>query len=116
MHDPQNLDFIGSIRALIALGRIPLAFEVPLSTLLGCVLASQIFPSSTPSSNGIFSGLNGWATVQCMLVTWGTNIAINYGNEWFDYALDTPGQQESIRRDVKLREALAKKAKGEAIG
>ena len=116
MHDPQDLDFIGSIRALIALGRIPLAFEVPLSTLLGCVLASQIFPSSTPSSNGIFSGLNGWATVQCMLVTWGTNIAINYGNEWFDYALDTPGQQESIRRDVKLREALAKKAKGEAIG
>ncbi|OSS50785.1 hypothetical protein B5807_04511 [Epicoccum nigrum] len=116
MHDPQDLDFVGSIRALIALGRIPLAFEVPLSTLFGCVLASQIFPSSTSSSNNIFSGLNGWATVQCMLVTWGTNVAINYGNEWFDYALDTPSQQESIRRDVKLREALAKKAKGEAIG
>jgi 1,4-dihydroxy-2-naphthoate octaprenyltransferase len=116
MHDPQDLDFFGSIRALIALGRIPLAFEVPLSTLLGCVLASQIFPSSTPSSNSIFSGLNRWATLQCMLVTWGTNVAINYGNEWFDYALDTPSQQESIRRDVNLREALAKKAKGEAGG
>lgn len=115
MHDPQDLDFVGSIRALIALGRIPLAFEVPLSTLFGCVLASQIFPSPTSSSNSIFSGLNGWATVQCMLVTWGTNIAINYGNEWFDYALDTPSQQESIRRDIKLREALAKKAKGEAV-
>ncbi|CAG5179590.1 uncharacterized protein ALTATR162_LOCUS9362 [Alternaria atra] len=116
MHDPQDLDFVGSIRALIALGRIPLACEVPLSTLLGCVLASQIFSSSTSSSNSIFSGLNGWATLQCMLVTWGTNIAINYGNEWSDYALDTPGQQESIRRDVNLREALAKKAKGEAGG
>jgi 1,4-dihydroxy-2-naphthoate octaprenyltransferase len=116
MHDPQDLGFIGSIRALIALGRIPLACEVPLSTLLGCVLASQIFPSSTSSSNSIFSGLNGWATLQCMLVTWGTNIAINYGNEWYDYALDTPEQQESIMRDVKLREALAKKAKGESGG
>jgi 1,4-dihydroxy-2-naphthoate octaprenyltransferase len=116
MHDPQDLDFIGSIRALIALGRIPLAFEVPISTLFGCVLASQIFPSPTSSSDSIFSGLNRWATVQCMLVTWGTNIAINYGNEWFDYALDTPSQQESIRRDVKLREALAKKARGEAVG
>ncbi|CAG5174605.1 uncharacterized protein ALTATR162_LOCUS7821 [Alternaria atra] len=116
MHDPQDLDFVGSIRALIALGRIPLACEVPLSTLLGCVLASQIFSSSTSSSNSIFSGLNGWATLQCILVTWGTNIAINYGNEWSDYALDTPGQQESIRRDVNLREALAKKAKGEAGG
>jgi 1,4-dihydroxy-2-naphthoate octaprenyltransferase len=116
MHDPQDLDFFGSIRALIALGRIPLAFEVPLSTLLGCVLASQIFPSSTSSSNSIFSGLNGWATLQCMLVTWGTNVAINYGNEWFDYALDTPSQQESIRRDVNMREALAKKATGEAVG
>lgn len=113
MHDPQDLDFVGSIRALIALGRIPLACEVPLSTLLGCVLASQIFPSSTSSSHSIFSGLNGWATLQCMLVTWGTNVAINYGNEWSDYALDTPGQQESIRRDVNLRAALARKAKGE---
>jgi 1,4-dihydroxy-2-naphthoate octaprenyltransferase len=116
MHDPQDLGFVGSIRALIALGRIPFACEVPLSTLFGCVLASQIFPSSTSSSNSIFSGLNGWATLQCMLVTWGTNVAINYGNEWYDYALDTPGQQESIRRDVKLREALAKKARGEAGG
>lgn len=116
MHDPQDLDFVGSIRALIALGRIPLACEVPLSTLLGCVLASQIFPSSTSSSNDIFSGLNRWATLQCMLVTWGTNVAINYGNEWSDYALDAPGQQESIRRDVNMREALARKAKGEAGG
>lgn len=116
MHDPQDLDFAGSVRALIALGRFPLAFEVPLSTLLGCVLASQIFPSSTASHNSIFSGLNGWATLQCMLVTWGTNIAINYGNEFFDYALDTAEQQESIRRDVNLREALAKKAKGEPEG
>lgn len=114
MHDPQDLNFIGSVRALIALGRIPLACEVPLSTLLGCVLASQIFPSSTSSNNNIFSGLNGWATLQCMLVTWGTNVAINYGNEWFDYALDAPDQQESIRRDVRLREALAKKARREA--
>ncbi|KAJ4987717.1 hypothetical protein SVAN01_06741 [Stagonosporopsis vannaccii] len=116
MHDPQDLDFVGSIRALIALGRIPLACEVPLSTLLGCVLASLIFPSSTISSHSIFSGLNGWATLQCMLVTWGTNVAINYANEWYDYALDTPGQQESIRRDVNLRGALAKKAKGEPGG
>ncbi|KAF3031827.1 hypothetical protein E8E11_001105 [Didymella keratinophila] len=116
MHDPQNLNFIESIRALIALGRIPLACEVPLSTLLGCVLASQIFPSSTSSSTSIFSGLNGWATLQCMLVTWGTNVAINYGNEWYDYALDAPEQEESIRRDVKLREALARKAKGETGG
>ena len=116
MHDPQDLGFIGSIRALVALGRIPLAFEVPLSTLLGCVLASQIFPSSTSSSKSIFSGLNGWATLQCMLVTWGTNVAINYGNEWYDYALDAPEQEKSIKRDVKLREVLAKHAKGEAGG
>ncbi|KAJ4395517.1 hypothetical protein N0V91_010790 [Didymella pomorum] len=116
MHDPQDLGFIGSIRALIALGRIPLAFEVPLSTLLGCVIASQIFPSVTSSSKSIFSSLNGWATLQCMLVTWGTNVAINYGNEWYDYALDAPEQEDSIRRDVKLREALAKRAKGEAGG
>ncbi|KAF3004412.1 hypothetical protein E8E13_010273 [Curvularia kusanoi] len=116
MHDPQDLDFVGSVRALIALGRIPLAFEVPLSTLFGCVLGSQIFPSPTSSSSSVFSDLNVWATLQCMLVTWGTNVAINYGNEWFDYALDTPGQQEKIRRDVHLREMLARKAKEEKTG
>lgn len=76
--DPQNLSFRGKVNALIALGRIPFASEVPLWTLFGCLTSSQIFGNSNPKGDGPFKYLDGWATIQCMLITWGTNISINY--------------------------------------
>lgn len=45
MHDPQQLSLGGKISALIALGRIPLASEVPLWSMLGCIVASRMFPA-----------------------------------------------------------------------
>ena len=81
MYDPQQLDFGGRLRALVALGRIPFATEVPLWCLFGCLVSSQIFTCPDPSGQGPFLYFDWWATVQCMLVVWGTNISINYG-EW----------------------------------
>lgn len=45
MHDPQQLTLGGKVNALIALGRIPLASEVPLWTMFGCIIASRAFPT-----------------------------------------------------------------------
>lgn len=50
-----------------------------------------------------------------MLVTWGTNISINYGNEYFDYDMDRPGQVAAIKREVEKRRALKGKGGGEAL-
>jgi hypothetical protein len=47
-----------------------------------------------------------------MLVTWGTNVAINFGNEYFDWDLDHPGQVEAIKRDVEARRARGGGAAG----
>lgn len=77
--DPQKLSLGGKINALIALGRIPLATEVPLWCLFGCLTSSQIFATPDPSGEGAFRNLDWWATIQCMLVVWGTNVSINYG-------------------------------------
>lgn len=41
-----------------------------------------------------------------MLVTWGTNISINYGNEYFDWNMDRPGQVAAIKREVEKRRVL----------
>lgn len=110
MHDPQHLSTLGSVKALLALGRIPLASEVPIWCFLGCLLSSQIFNRS---------GLDWLATLQCVLVVWGTNISINYGNEYFDYAMDRPGMVASIERDIKAREEvkreLMEKKRGEQL-
>lgn len=113
MRDPQKLSLTGKLNALVALGRIPLASEVPMWTLLGCVLSYRLFPAFVPhlaSSPDHSSAaepsaalFDWWAAIQCMLVTWGTNISINYANEYFDWDLDRPGQIESISREVKLR-------------
>ena len=78
-YDPQNLSFRGKISALIALGRIPLASEVPLWCLFGCLTSSQIFQGVNPRGEGPFRYWDWWATLQCMLIVWGTNISINYG-------------------------------------
>ena len=98
MYDPQQLSTVGSIKALLALGRIPLASEVPLWTFFGCLLSAQIYGHS----------LDWLITVQCMLVVWGTNISINYGNDYYDYDMDRPGMIQSIERDVKAREKVKK--------
>jgi hypothetical protein len=45
-HDPQQLDFVGKVKALFTLGRLSLASEVPFWTLLGSVLAWRTFPST----------------------------------------------------------------------
>ncbi|KAK8870108.1 hypothetical protein IAR55_000678 [Kwoniella newhampshirensis] len=109
-YDPQHLDVWQQLQALVALGRIPLASEVPLWTLLGCLVSSQIFPLSsimiptTPSSP--FQHLDWWATIQCVLITWGTNISINYANEYFDWDLDRPGQVTAIRKDIKKKKEI----------
>jgi len=78
-HDPQQLTLGGKISALIALGRIPLASEVPLWCLFGCLTSSQIFEGVNPGGEGPFRYWDWWATLQCMLIVWGTNISINYG-------------------------------------
>ena len=76
--DPQNLSLGGKVKALVALGRIPFASEVPLWTLFGCLTSSQIFNSPNAKGDGPFRHLDWWAVTQCMLITWGTNISINY--------------------------------------
>ncbi|ORY25450.1 hypothetical protein BCR39DRAFT_544136 [Naematelia encephala] len=106
-YDPQTLTVKGTISALIALGRIPFASEVPGWALFGCLLSSQIF-STTTLSTGFLRNLDWWVTLQSMLVTWGTNVAINYGNEYFDYDLDRPGQVTAIKKDMEARQALNK--------
>lgn len=114
MHDPQNLSFMGKLRALTAMGRIPLASEVPIWTLLGCVLSSQIFGARQPAGNASTAGTDvlrafDWKTaLQCMFITWASNISINYGNEYWDYDVDRPSQVAAIKRDVQdRRDALA---------
>lgn len=101
MYDPQQLSTIGSIKAILALGRIPLASEVPMWTFFGCLLSAQIYGHT----------LDWLVTLQCMLVVWGTNISINYGNEYYDYEMDRPGMVESIKRDVEAREKIEKTLK-----
>jgi len=78
-YDPQTLTLGGKISALIALGRIPLASECPLWCLFGCLTASQIFEGANANGQGPFKYWDWWATLQCMLIVWGTNISINYG-------------------------------------
>lgn len=108
MYDPQQLSTLGSIKALFALGRIPLASEVPLWTFFGCLLSAQIYGHK----------LDWLITLQCILVVWGTNISINYGNEYFDYDMDRPGMVESIEKDVRARQKLEQdlKAKSKSNG
>ncbi|OCF39497.1 hypothetical protein I317_06715 [Kwoniella heveanensis CBS 569] len=103
MYDPQQLSFVGSVNALIALGRIPLASEVPLWTTFGCILAARLFPST--GAKGI-SSIDWWVIFQCAFITWATNVSINYGNEYFDWNLDRPGQIESIKRSIRERKKL----------
>ncbi|WWD15599.1 hypothetical protein CI109_100021 [Kwoniella shandongensis] len=107
-HDPQQLSPWQSFQSLIALGRIPLASESPLWTLLGCLISSQIFPSTTSTTRPTspFDNLNWWATIQCVLITWGTNISINYANEYFDWDLDRPGQITAITRDIQAKKKI----------
>lgn len=119
--DPQDLTLGAKIRALLSLGRIPLASEVPLWCFFGCLLSSQIFPiDGTGSSDSgktlnshvpisIFQNFDPWVTLQCVLIVWGTNLSINYGNEYFDYDLDRPGMVAAIKRDLKERKALQAK-------
>ncbi|WRT69892.1 uncharacterized protein IL334_006883 [Kwoniella shivajii] len=102
-YDPQQLTFSGRINALIALGRIPLASEVPLWTTFGCILAARLFPST--GAKGITS-IDWWVVFQCAFTTWATNVSINYGNEFFDWNLDRPGQIEAIKRSVKARKEV----------
>ncbi|WWD04384.1 hypothetical protein V865_002453 [Kwoniella europaea PYCC6329] len=109
MHDPQQLSFLGSINALIALGRIPLASEVPLWSIFGCILSARLFPST--GATGITS-VDWWVVLQCAFTTWATNVSINYGNEYFDWNLDRPGQIESIKRSVKEREMVKEEHNG----
>jgi 1,4-dihydroxy-2-naphthoate octaprenyltransferase len=114
--DPQNLNLRQKVSALLNLGRIPLASEVPLWCMFGCILSSQIFPiyssanGKSPNPNtGPFAHFDFWATLQCMLVVWGTNLSINYGNEYFDYDMDRPGMVAAIKRDLKARKKLEEK-------
>lgn len=50
-----------------------------------------------------------------MLVTWGTNISINYGNEYFDWNMDRPGQIQAMTRDLERKRALASKTSGKDV-
>jgi hypothetical protein len=120
--DPQNLTFGQKLVALLSLGRIPLASEVPLWCFFGCLLSSQVFTisnnnpidSSTakiPPNVSPFQHFDLWVTLQCMLVVWGTNISINYGNEYFDYDMDRPGMVAAIKQDLKARHHLVAKKK-----
>jgi len=112
MLDPQELSFAGKLRALTAMGRIPLASEVPAWTLLGCVLSSQIFDSRRASlatgEDSIFRTFDWKTTLSCMFITWASNISINYGNEYFDWNVDRPSQVAAIKKDVQeRRDAIA---------
>jgi 1,4-dihydroxy-2-naphthoate octaprenyltransferase len=113
MHDPQNLSSVGSIKALIALGRIPLASEVPLWAIYGCLLSQKIFQINFAV---LETGLDWVATIQCLLVVWGTNISINYGNEYFDWDMDRPGMVAGIEKDVKAREKVKRELEAITIG
>jgi hypothetical protein len=117
--DPQDLSFKEKVRALIALGRWPLASEVPIWCIFGCLLSSQVFPiedeadmSGLKSSTLLaspFRHFDPWTALQCALIVAGTNISINYGNEYFDYDMDRPGMVTSIMRDLKDRQRLEAK-------
>jgi 1,4-dihydroxy-2-naphthoate octaprenyltransferase len=120
--DPQNLTFGQKLVALLSLGRIPLASEVPLWCFFGCLLSSQVFTISSnnpidsstaklPPDVSPFQHFDPWVAFQCMLVVWGTNISINYGNEYFDYDMDRPGMVAAIKRDLKARRHLVAKKK-----
>jgi 1,4-dihydroxy-2-naphthoate octaprenyltransferase len=120
--DPQNLTFGQKLVALFSLGRIPLASEVPLWCFFGCLLSSQVFAISSndpidsltakdPPNASPFQQFDLWVTLQCMLIVWGTNISINYGNEYFDYDMDRPGMVAAIKRDLKARRQLLAKKK-----
>jgi 1,4-dihydroxy-2-naphthoate octaprenyltransferase len=113
MHDPQTLSTVGKVKALIALGRVPLASETPIWGTYGCLLASRIFQQNTP---GIENSFNWVAALQCMLVLWGTNISINYGNEYFDWDMDRPGMTASIRKDVEASERFIRELKEKSDG
>ncbi|WWC92609.1 uncharacterized protein L201_007568 [Kwoniella dendrophila CBS 6074] len=104
MYDPQQLTFLGKINALIALGRIPLASEVPLWTIFGCILSARLFPQTGSSSS--LKDIDWLIVLQCAFITWATNISINYGNEYFDWNLDRPGQIDQIKKSIKLRNEL----------
>jgi 1,4-dihydroxy-2-naphthoate octaprenyltransferase len=113
MHDSQQLSLGQSAKALFALGRIPLASEVPLWAIYGCLLSSWIFPSN---SSGYGDSFDWIAAIQCVLVVWGTNISINYGNEYFDWDMDRPGMVASIKKDVDARERITKELKAKSDG
>lgn len=113
MHDPQQLTVVQSAKALFALGRIPLASEVPLWAIYGCLLSSWIFQANNPAVGNRFDWV---AAIQCVLVVWGTNISINYGNEYFDWDMDRPGMVASITKDVEAREKAARELKEKANG
>lgn len=105
MHDPQQLSTWGALKALLALGRIPLASEVPIWAFFGCLLSSQMFGRHSLDTDAT-SGIDWLATLQCVLVVWGTNISINYGNEYFDWDMDRPGMVMAIEREVKARQKI----------
>jgi len=113
MHDPQQLSLVQSVKALLALGRIPLASEVPLWAIYGCLLASWIFQAETPGATDAFDWV---AAMQCVLVVWGTNISINYGNEYFDWDMDRPGMVASIKKDVEAREKVTRELEKKSDG
>ncbi|KAL7423488.1 hypothetical protein Q5752_001068 [Cryptotrichosporon argae] len=104
LRDPQALSHVQKVVALLALGRVPLASEVPLWTMFGCVLAARLFPPAA-TAGGSDSPLPPpvqWATVlTCMFITWATNISINYGNDYFDWNMDHPGQLLEIRKSLE---------------
>lgn len=43
------------------------------------------------------------AMIQCAMVVWGTNISINYGNEYFDWEMDRVSAVAAIKRDMGKR-------------
>jgi 1,4-dihydroxy-2-naphthoate octaprenyltransferase len=121
--DPQNLTLAQKIGSLLSLGRIPLASEVPLWCVFGCLLSSQVFsigdnhPADALDAKlsdplvSSFQNFDPWVALQCALIVWGTNLSINYGNEYFDYDMDRPGMVAGINRDLKARRDLEAKKK-----
>lgn len=78
-------------------------------TMLGCIISHRLFPPVTTQGlrrSSLPKSFEWSALLQCMLVTWLTNISINYANEYFDWNLDNPGQNESIKIDIRKREAI----------
>lgn len=111
--DPQHLTPWQTVKALVALGRVPFAIEASLWTLLGCLLSAALSPvqegahAATPVARRALAELDGWTTLLCMLIVYATNVSANYQNEWADYELDRPAQVRGILRDLADREALA---------